>query len=347
MASSGKAKDASNAVQRAVEKGELRRPGKCETCDTSTDLSGHHHKGYGHPLDVWWICSACNRSLHGKHDGSLTIEQAREFVVVNRGEEKVAAARANGTSHPVWESRIVGHEKVDPRTLTINILNHRRHPKSQQEATAASILECGFIKSITVSKRSGAVIDGNDRLYQAQDTGQPTIDVEYVDLTPEQERKALLYLDATSEMAEIDPVKFDALLLQFDTEHDVLKEMLAALVKDSPVETDPETAQVKLDEQSQTLQEFIQRRKASADRGNDKAEQNFWVCLVFQSWTQKQEFLFAIKDTPVLYGMYANGEQLAARLGIQVTPNRQKEIKSPLDKKLAALVAAELIPAQT
>lgn len=42
-------------------------------------LIAHHWRGYGHPLDVWWVCYSCNRRLSG-HDGKMTKQQAIEFI---------------------------------------------------------------------------------------------------------------------------------------------------------------------------------------------------------------------------------------------------------------------------
>lgn len=68
---------------------------------------------------------------------------------------------------------------------------------------------------------------------------------------------------------------------------------------------------------------------------------NFWVCLVFDDWDQKQESLGKIADLPVLYGMYADGEAFAEKVGLQVTPSAKKPAETPLDKKLSALVVGD------
>ncbi len=84
-------------VNAAVHRGELTRPTICELCSVDVTqpsedefshprIVAHHYRGYDHPLDVWWICARCNRILKGKHDGSLTKDQAREYIR-NRGVE--------------------------------------------------------------------------------------------------------------------------------------------------------------------------------------------------------------------------------------------------------------------
>lgn len=80
-------------VTKALERGVLTRSDTCELCGVKPHLNesgylinsqmvAHHHAGYQkeNALNVWWLCWGCNARLHGHHDGSLTIDQAREFV---------------------------------------------------------------------------------------------------------------------------------------------------------------------------------------------------------------------------------------------------------------------------
>jgi hypothetical protein len=84
---------------------------------------------------------------------------------------------------------------------------------------------------------------------------------------------------------------------------------------------------------------FLKARADSHARYEDKAETNFWVCLVFQSWDQKQEFLKQLGAIPTLYqGMYVDGETLAKAIGKSVTPNTLPPIKTVVQKRLAAIV---------
>jgi hypothetical protein len=93
----GKAKD---EVARAIKRGVLTRPSVCCLCGKSTErfipadhfvaatlgilevpetrlIVAHHWRGYEHPLDVWWVCQSCNVKLGDRHDGSITVEEAR------------------------------------------------------------------------------------------------------------------------------------------------------------------------------------------------------------------------------------------------------------------------------
>ena len=149
--------------------------------------------------------------------------------------KKAKASNASGANEPSkWRSKIVGHEKVQAGQLMANPFNHRRHPEKQRKVVAASINELGFIKSVIVNKVTGHIVDGHERVMQALGVGEETmVDVEYVELSPEDEKKALLVLDASSELAEVDASSLDQLVKDcaFDMGvlDDLAKEMLASI----------------------------------------------------------------------------------------------------------------------
>ena len=133
-----------------------------------------------------------------------------------------------------WQSKIVGHGKVAASQLLANPFNHRRHPEKQRQVVAASIEELGFIKSVIVNQLTGHIVDGHERVMQALGVGEETlVDVEYVELSPEDEKKALLLLDSSSELATVDASDLDALVSDcaFDTDvlNDFAREMLDSL----------------------------------------------------------------------------------------------------------------------
>lgn len=69
-------KQAWDRVASEVRAGRMVQPGACAVCDCKEKLWGHHWRGYEYPLDVWWVCSSCNRLLT-VHDGTQTLEMAR------------------------------------------------------------------------------------------------------------------------------------------------------------------------------------------------------------------------------------------------------------------------------
>ena len=139
-----------------------------------------------------------------------------------------------------WQSRIVGHDKVRADQLLANPRNHRRHPQKQREVVAASIEELGFCKSVIVNQRTGYIVDGHERVMQALGAGDDTlVDVEYVDLSEEDERKLLLILDASSELAEVDACDLEELLRTVNTSSQELADWFTELGETAKI-LDPE-----------------------------------------------------------------------------------------------------------
>lgn len=127
----------------------------------------------------------------------------------------------------VWDSKIVGHDRVPAGQLLANPFNHRRHPQQQRNVIEGSIREIGFVKSVLVNKTTGHVIDGHERIMQALQHGEETlIDVEYVELSEEKEKLALLILDKSSELATVDDSAFEALLAEVQTGEQAIADML-------------------------------------------------------------------------------------------------------------------------
>ena len=103
-----------------------------------------------------------------------------------------------------WINKIVGHAEVPPDQLLANPNNWRIHPMYQQKALQGVINDIGYIKSVTVNKNSGMVIDGHLRVTLALRDNIPTIPVEYVDLTEAEEAEALITLDPIAALAGSD-----------------------------------------------------------------------------------------------------------------------------------------------
>lgn len=103
-----------------------------------------------------------------------------------------------------WKSRIVGHGDIDPRALEENPKNFRVHGELQRATFRAGIQKIGFINSVIVNKRTGRIINGHMRVSEAIQAGEPTIPVEWVDLTDSEEDAAIAVFDSISELAIVD-----------------------------------------------------------------------------------------------------------------------------------------------
>jgi ParB-like chromosome segregation protein Spo0J len=137
-----------------------------------------------------------------------------------------------------WRSRIVGHDRIDPEQLTANPHNHRKHPQHQRDVVRDSIAELGFVKSVLVNRTTGFIVDGHERVWQALDAKQSNpgvmIDVEYVELSEDEERKALAILDMSTGLAEVDQVALDELVRFIQTGSEAIAEMLADAIDLQP-----------------------------------------------------------------------------------------------------------------
>lgn len=88
-------KQAHDRVATEVRAGRMPQPGTCAVCDAKARTWGHHWRGYEYPLDVWWVCSSCNRLLTC-HDGSVSLEEARAAMPALKAGERTPHTRGAG-----------------------------------------------------------------------------------------------------------------------------------------------------------------------------------------------------------------------------------------------------------
>jgi hypothetical protein len=124
-------------------------------------------------------------------------------------------------------NKIIGHSEERLDQLLANPRNFRFHPDNQQQALAGSIDEVGFIRSLSVNKNSGAIIDGHARVAILMRSNVEKVMVEWLDLTDEEEAKAILMMDAIAEMAAKDKEKLDALMREVQSDDERVQQMIA------------------------------------------------------------------------------------------------------------------------
>ena len=123
-----------------------------------------------------------------------------------------------------WRSRIVRYGEEPAGQLLGNSMNWRIHPQEQQKAAQALIgHEIGWIQGVIVNLRTASawerdqgvatLIDGHMRAQLALKMGEETaVPVAYVDLTPKEERLALVSIDRLGLLTGTDDEQYDALL---------------------------------------------------------------------------------------------------------------------------------------
>jgi hypothetical protein len=109
-------------------------------------------------------------------------------------------------------------EQMDPRALSPNPLNWRRHPESQRAALRASLSEFGFVAGPIWNRQTGNLVDGHARVEEAIAAGRETIPVNVVSLPSESERRLLRMFDPITGMAEIDDGALDLLIAEIGDE---------------------------------------------------------------------------------------------------------------------------------
>ena len=138
-----------------------------------------------------------------------------------------------------WKVSIVGHGLVDPRTLAPHPRNPKVHPREQDEVVAASLRELGWVKSLTINRVTGHVLDGHERLALALAQGVAAVPVEYVEVAAAEEGKALLVLDQSAALALPHMGRWAALRGAVQTEESALLEMWTQFARQQGVEAWP------------------------------------------------------------------------------------------------------------
>lgn len=178
---------------------------------------------------------------------------------------------------------------------------------------------------------AGMILGGNMRYEACRSAGMTEIPVLYAEgLTEEQKQEFIIKDNLSGE-------EWDWESLQ---SQDWQPEKLEAWGLEFPADSLGGMQERDATEKSDALKTFIEAREASRERGQDKGEINFWLCLTFQSWEQKQEFIkqIEVKGVPTMYGMYADGQEFCNKLGFPVTQNTQKPYNEVIDKKLEKMV---------
>ena len=136
-----------------------------------------------------------------------------------------------------WTNRIVGYGEESPDQLLANPQNHRLHPKHQQKVMAGALDEIGWIQDVIVNKTTGHIVDGHLRVELALREEETAVPVKYVELTPDQERKALATLDPISALADQDQDMLNELIGDIErVDNLALAEYLGDLYKEPPEE---------------------------------------------------------------------------------------------------------------
>jgi len=148
-----------------------------------------------------------------------------------------------------WSNRIVKYAEVDPRSLLANEQNWRTHPLYQRKVVRGALEKIGWLQDIIVNLRQcegwqkgeygiETVVDGHLRVLEALESDQASVPVKYVNLTPEEEKAALLILDPSAALALADKERLRDLIEHVEPLNIEMEQMLIDLAEKYRVEFD-------------------------------------------------------------------------------------------------------------
>ncbi len=130
-----------------------------------------------------------------------------------------------------WRNRIVGEGEKPASQFLANPNNWRTHPQNQREAMRGALNEVGWVQRVIVNRRTGYLVDGHERVWQALQNGDAAVPFVEVDLDEAEEAYVLATLDPIGAMAAADAAKLDDLLREVQSGEAGVQQMLAEVAE--------------------------------------------------------------------------------------------------------------------
>lgn len=108
---------------------------------------------------------------------------------------------------PMLRNRIIGEGEEAPDQLLANPKNWRTHPDFQVDELAKVMETVGWVQRVIVNRRTGHLVDGHARVLLALRRDEPTVPVNYIDVSPQEEALLLTVLDPIAALAGRDDEK--------------------------------------------------------------------------------------------------------------------------------------------
>jgi len=176
-----------------------------------------------------------------------------------------------------WKNAIVGNAEIDPKTLMPHPENWRLHGDTQTRTMDDVLAEVGWIQQVVVNKRSGRIVDGHLRVKLAIEREEPLVPVVYVDLSDEDEKKALLTLDPISGLADSDIEQFTSLVAGMETDSLWIRELMDTTGKKMLEQGDEESEENKNGEGESESESNLPEMELQPFEGYD------YIMLLFKS----------------------------------------------------------------
>ncbi len=130
-----------------------------------------------------------------------------------------------------WRNRIIGEGEQPASQFIANPANWRTHPQAQRDAMRGALNEVGWVQRVVVNARTGYLVDGHERVWQALQNGDAPVPYVTVDLSEAEEAYVLATLDPIGAMAAADKEQLDALLREVQSGEAGVQAMLAELAE--------------------------------------------------------------------------------------------------------------------
>ena len=134
-----------------------------------------------------------------------------------------------------WRNRIVGEGEQRASQFLANPNNWRTHPQNQRDAMRGALNEVSWVQRVIVNRRTGHLIDGHERVWEALQNGDASVPFVEVDLDEAEEAYVLATLDPIGAMAAADAAKLDDLLREVQSGEAGVQQMLAEVAQDTGI----------------------------------------------------------------------------------------------------------------
>lgn len=138
-----------------------------------------------------------------------------------------------------WQNRIVGEGVKPASQFMANEKNWRVHPQAQRDALHGALNEVGWVAPVIENVRTGCLVDGHERVWQALQNDDAEVPYVQVDLSPEEEAYVLATLDPIGAMAQADQERLRELLQEVHTEEGAVQQLLDDLLIEEKAESNP------------------------------------------------------------------------------------------------------------
>lgn len=138
-----------------------------------------------------------------------------------------------------WDNRIQKYSTQPASQFTAHPNNPRIHPQEQRKAVNASLNTLGWVAPVVVNARTGYLLDGHERLWQALAQGEDTpVPFVEVDISEEEERQFLATFDFITYLATFDKENLKFLVDNIETDDAEIENLLDALSEYAVLEDD-------------------------------------------------------------------------------------------------------------